>query len=152
MSDIEIIQQAPRPFIGIRRKVHISELTPFYTEVLPKVAKWLQEKGITPASQPMSMWCAMDMESGIADTHAGFFVESEIEGEGEITLGMTSGGDLLKLVHRGSYDGMGQSWGRVFAHAQTLGRKPGAGWEIYVDDPGMMEADQVRTEIYLPVE
>ena len=112
MSEVELTQQSPRHFVGIRRKVHTSELPGFYAEVLPKVMNWMRGKGIEPASAPMSMWCEMDMESGIADTHAGCFVASERES----------------------------------------GRRPGAGWEIYVDDPGEVEADALRTEIYLPVE
>ena len=151
MSEIELTQQSPRHFVGIRRKVHTSELAAFFSEALPKVMGWIHEKGIAPASAPMAMWCAMDMETGIADTHAGCFVKTEVEGEGEITAGVSSGGDVLKLVHRGGYDTMGQSWGRVFAHAGELGRRPGAGWEIYVDDPGKVEPDDLRTEIYLPV-
>ena len=152
MSEIELTQQSPRHFVGIRRKVNISELPSFYSEVFPKVMAWVQSKGITPASAPMSMWCAMDMETGIADTHAGCFVDGEVEADGEITPGVTSGGDVLKLVHQGGYDSMGQSWGRVYGHAKELGRTPGAGWEIYVDDPGEVEAENLRTEIYLPVE
>lgn len=152
MSEVELTQQSPRHFVGIRRKVHTSELPGFYAEVFPKVMEWMQRQGIQPASKPMSMWCDMDMESGVADTHAGCLVESEVEGGGEITPGVTSGGDVLKLVHRGAYDTLGRSWGRVYGRAKELGRRPGVGWEIYVDDPGEVEADALRTEIYLPVE
>ncbi len=154
MSEIELTHESPRPMVGIRRKVHTSELPGFFAEVLPAVMGWLQAKGLRPASAPMAMWCAMDMDSGIADVHAGCFVDGdvEVEADGEITSGISSGGDVIKLVHRGGYDSMGQSWGRAFAHAQQLGRRPGVGWEIYVDDPGKVEAAELRTEIYLPVE
>lgn len=152
MSDIELTQEAPRHFVGIRREVHISELAAFFGEVLPKVMNWVQSNGISPASAPMAVWCEMNMESGVADTHAGCFVDSQVGGDGEISVGKTQGGDVLKLVHRGGYDTMGQSWGRVFQHAKELGRQPGAGWEIYVDDPRSVETDELRTEIYLPVE
>lgn len=152
MSDVALIQQAPRHFLGIRRQVHTSELPGFFAEALPKVMSWMQREGIAPASAPMAMWCGMDMESGVADTHAGCFVEGEVEGEGEITLGVTAGGDVLTLVHQGGYDTMGQSWGRVYGRAKELGRRPKAGWEIYVDDPEEVEAEVLRTEIYLPVE
>ncbi|MBT8337286.1 MAG: GyrI-like domain-containing protein [Gemmatimonadetes bacterium] len=151
MSEVELTQQSPRHFVGIRRKVHTSDLPGFFAEVLPKVMNWIQGQKIAPASAPMAMWCAMDMESGIADTHAGCFVENEVEGAGEITPGVTSGGDVLRLIHRGGYGTVGQSWGRVYEHAKALGRRPGAGWEIYIDDPGEVEADDLRTEIYLPV-
>ncbi len=152
MSEVEFTEQSPRHFVGIRRKVHTSELPAFFSEVFPKVMQWMRENGVQPASAPMSMWCAMDMESGIADTHAGCFVEREVEGDGEVTPGVSSGGDVLKLVHRGGYDTMGQSWGRVFSHAKALGRQPGAGWEIYVDDPAEVGSEALRTEIYLPLE
>lgn len=152
MSEIELIEQSPRHLVGIRRKVHVSELPTFYAEVLPRVMNWVHGRGIAPASAPISVWCEMDMESGIADTHAGCFVENAVEGEGEITAGATSGGDVLKVVHQGGYDSMGQTWGRVYQRAKELGRRPGTGWEIYIDDPGEVAADELRTEIYLPVE
>lgn len=152
MSEIKLTQQPPRPFVGIRRKVHISELPTFFAEVFPKVMGWMGEQGIAPASAPMAVWCAMDMETGIADTHAGCFVATEVTGEGEITAGATEGGDVLTLIHQGGYDTMGQSWRRVFEHAKELGRAPKAGWEIYVDDPQTVAAEDLRTEIYLPVE
>jgi len=151
MSEIELTQQSPLHFVGIRRKVHTSELATFFGEVLPKVMSWVYQNGISPTSAPMAVWCEMDMESGVADTHAGCFVEGAVEGEGEISPGVTSGGDVLKLVHRGGYDSMGRSWMRVFEHAKELGRQPGEGWEIYVDDPTTVDADALRTEIYLPV-
>jgi len=152
MSTIELTEQSPRHFVGIRREVPTADLPRFFSEVFPEVMRWLAEKGIVPASAPTAMWCGMDVESGIADTHAGCFVASELTGEGEITPSVASGGDVLKLVHRGEYDTVGHSWGRVYAHAKEMGRRPGVGWEIYVDDPGEVEADKLRTEIYLPVE
>lgn len=58
---------------------------------------------------------------------------------------------MLTLTHVGGYAGMGQSWQRVFAKAAELGRTPGAGWEVYVDDPQAVDEAALRTEIYLPV-
>ena len=152
MSDVEEIKVAPRHFVGIRREVPTTELAGFFAEVFPKVMQWMGEKGIPPASAPMAVWCAMDMETGIADTHAGAFVAQPVEGEGEITPGITVGGDALKLVHVGGYDKMGQSWGRIYRRAKELGRVPGSGWEVYVDDPQTVPADELKTEIYLPIE
>jgi effector-binding domain-containing protein len=151
MSDIELIQQPPKHFVGIRRKVPIGDLAGFFSEAFPKVTRWLDGHGVPRQSAPMALWCGMDMEAGIADTHAGCFVQSAIEVDGEITAGTTEGGDTLKLVHRGGYDTMGQSWQRIFQRAKELDRPPGTGWEIYVDDPTLVEPNLVRTEIYLPL-
>ncbi|MEO1483463.1 MAG: GyrI-like domain-containing protein [Myxococcota bacterium] len=151
MAEIEIIQAQARTLVGIRRKINVTELPAFFAEVLPKTLNWLNEKGIPPASAPMAKWCSMDMETGIADTHAGFFVAAEVDLDGEFTTDQTAGGDVIKLVHQGGYDTMGQSWGRVYGHASELGRAPGPGWEIYVDDPVEVPADELKTEIYLPI-
>ncbi|MEM9695575.1 MAG: GyrI-like domain-containing protein [Myxococcota bacterium] len=73
------------------------------------------------------------------------------DGEGEITAGETAGGDVLTVTHKGPYDTVGQSWMAVYKRAGELGREPGSGWEIYVDDPGDTPAEQLRTQIHLPL-
>ena len=151
MSDIELTQVEPRPFLGVRRTVHHTKMQEYFSEVLPLMFHWLNEHGIAPASAPMAVWHGMDRETGMCDAQAGFFTAGPVEGEGEVTAGTTAGGDVLKLVHVGPYDKMGQSWGRVFQRAGELGRAPGAGWEIYIDDPGEVAPDKLRTEIYLPI-
>ncbi len=151
-SDITLTQIEPRPFIGIRRKVPVAELGAFFTEVLPMVMHWLQARGIQPASMPMAMWCAMDMQTHVADCHAGFFLHEAVEGDGELTPGQSAGGDALTVTHTGPYDTVGQSWMAVYKRAGELGRTPGAGWEIYLDDPTDTPADKLRTAIHLPVQ
>lgn len=151
MSDIELTQLAPRPFVGIRRKLPVTELGAFFAEALPKVMGWLGAQGIAPASMPMAQWVSMDMETGVADCHAGCFVHEAVAGEGEITPGETPGGDALVITNVGPYDTVGRSWQKVYARAAELGRAPGPGWEIYVDDPGDTPAAELRTVIHLPL-
>lgn len=151
MSEITLQQLEAQPFVGIRREVPTSELGAFFAEVLPKVMGWMGQKGIAPASQPMAMWCAMDPETGIADCHAGCMVHEAVDGEGEITPGMTAAGEVLVVTHTGSYDTVGQTWMATYKHAAQLGRAPGAGWEIYVDDPQETPVEELRTVIHLPL-
>jgi len=148
---IERVTIPSRPYVGIRRKVPVTELQPYFMEVLPKVHGWLKSQGIEPASMPMARWHAMDMDAGIADVQAGCFVSEAIEGEGEITGDTTPAGEALTLTHVGSYDGMGKSWMSVYGKAKELGLTPGAGWEVYVDDPATVDPAVLRTEITLPV-
>lgn len=151
MSEIELIDVPARHYVGIRREVHTEKLAEFFAEAFPKVMQWVMQNGITPASMPMAVWCHMDMETGIADTHAGVFVDGGVAVDGEITAGTTAAGEAFKLVHVGGYDTMGQSWMRVYKHAGEAGRQPGSGWEIYVDDPTTVATEELKTEIYLPV-
>lgn len=151
MADIQLTQLAPRPFVGMRRTLPVTDLAGFFAEALPATMGWLAAKGIPPASMPMAMWVAMDMETGVADCHAGAFVTEPLEGEGDITPGTTAGGDALVVTHTGPYDTVGQTWMAVYQRAAELGRTPGAGWEIYLDDPGTTPAAELRTRIHLPL-
>jgi effector-binding domain-containing protein len=150
MSDIEQITVPERHFVGVRRSLHHSELPPFYTDALPRVFGWVAERG-GPASAPACIWHGMDPSTGVCDAQAGVFVPAALQPDGDITPAVTPAGDALKLVHVGGYDTMGASWQRIFAEAGRLGRTPGAGWEIYVDDPAHVDASELRTEIYLPL-
>jgi len=149
--DIQRTTLEPRTYVGVRRKVPVAELQGYFQEVLPKVMGWLQAQGIAPASMPMARWHAMDMQAGIADVQAGCFVGEAVDGDGDITCDTTPAGDALTLTHVGSYDGMGDSWMQLYGEAEKLGLTPGAGWEIYVDDPGQVDAAELKTEITLPV-
>lgn len=151
MSEVHLITQPPRRFVGVRREVPVTELQPYFAEVLPRVMIWLSEQGIPPASMPMAMWHHMDRETGVADVQAGCFVAEAVAGEGEIAPASTPGGELLHIVHVGSYLEMGRSWMQIYAKAAELKRETGPGWEIYVDDPSEVAEAELRTEIYLPL-
>lgn len=151
MPDIELVELAARHFVGIRRTLPVADLAAFFAEVLPAVHTWMSSNRVEAASMPMAMWCAMDMQTGIADCHAGCFVQEAATGEGEITAGFTPAGEALTITHVGPYDTVGQSWMAVYQRAAELGRTPGPGWEIYVDDPTVTSPSELRTQIHLPL-
>ncbi|MED5374344.1 MAG: GyrI-like domain-containing protein [Myxococcota bacterium] len=154
-QEIQHVQLPPQHYIGLRRSVPVTELQPFFAEALPRTFGWLAAQGIAPLSAPVAVWRAMDMETGIADVHAGAFVAEPppqaLLSEAGLSAGSTEAAEGLKLVHTGPYSKMGASWQRVFKHAASLGRAPGAGWEVYLDDPTETEESALRTEIYLPL-
>lgn len=154
MPEIELVNEPPRHFVGVRRTLNVKtdDIPAFFAEALPKTFHWLQSRGIAPASPPMAMWLMADQESGICEAHAGMFVSNAVAGDDEITAGTTAGGELLKAIHVGGYDTVGKTWMTLYAHARELGRAPGAGWEVYVDDPQEVAAEELRTEIHLPLQ
>lgn len=130
MTDISLTHDSPRPLLGIRRTVPLAELGAFFAEALPAVAKHLAERGLAPASPPMAVWWSMDMAAQVADCQAGFLLPEPTDGAG---------------------DTVGTTWQALHAHAAGLGRTPGAGWELYVDDPGDTPAAELRTALHLPL-
>lgn len=151
MSEITLTHLEPRHVVGVRREVPVQALGAFFAEALPRVAAWVEANGVARTSMPCAVWWAMDRETGIADCQAGCFVGRPVEGDGEIQAGVTAGGEALTVIHTGPYDTVGRSWQAVYARAAELGREPGAGWEIYLDDPADTPADALRTHIHLPL-
>ncbi len=149
MSDIHQLTESPRHYVGIRRQVPVTELSAYFMEVLPKVHNWVTAQGLQPASMPCAIWHGMDMATGIADCQAGIFLSEPSEGEGEISGGATPGGELLRILNRGPYDTVPNAWKAIYSHAAALGRPPGLGYEIYVDDPTQVPAEELRTEVSL---
>lgn len=151
VSEIHPCQLDPRPYVGVRRTLPTTELGDFFADALPRVMDWLHQAGIEPASPPLAVWLAMDLHTGVADCHAGCFVAAPVAGSGDITPGLTPGGTVLTVMHRGPYDTVGRSWMAAYQEAARLGRQPGPGWEIYVDDPSRTPPEHLRTHIHLPL-
>lgn len=65
-----------------------------------------------------------------------------------------SGGRFLKLVHVGSYERLGESWQAALDAATSDGRqmRQAASYEIYINVPGQVSEDELKTELYVPIE
>ncbi len=64
-------------------------------------------------------------------------------------------GRYATMRHEGSYDGLPESWGKFMGEGlPAAGLKPRTGvcFEIYRNDPNHTPADDLITEIYVPVE
>lgn len=64
------------------------------------------------------------------------------------------GGKFLKIVHRGSYERLAESWQAAMEAANADGRRmrPAASYELYVNAPGQVAEEDLQTEIYVPIE
>jgi effector-binding domain-containing protein len=150
---IEIRKVAVRPYVGIRRTVKQDGIGPACSDILPRVAEWLAAQGSSPAGPPMVVYHAVDRETGDFDAQPGFFVAAPVRGEGELTGGETAGGDVLFAVHAGSYATLGETWGKVFAHAAAINRRvTKSSWEVYLNTPADVSPAELRTEIYVPID
>ncbi len=64
-------------------------------------------------------------------------------------------GKMAVFTYTGSWEHMGEAWGAVLGEAlpaSGLTLRPGTWFETYLDNPSVTPADQLRTEICLPIE
>jgi effector-binding domain-containing protein len=84
----------------------------------------------------------------------GFLAEDAADGSGkeafqEIRL---PPGRAAKVVHKGAYNQLGQAHDALFDWARAKGyHAHGGSWELYVNSPEDNNADEVRTEVFLPL-
>jgi AraC family transcriptional regulator len=87
---------------------------------------------------------------------AGFFYEGELPPlSEEVRRIKIAGGKWAVTVHRGSYETLWQSWNCTYRDwLPSSGHRPrdAAPFEIYLDDPRHTPPDELRTEIWIPIE
>lgn len=65
-----------------------------------------------------------------------------------------TGGDYAVALHKGPYEQLHETWSELVDWLSASGRRPAmlASYEIYRNDPGSTPAEELRTEIYLPLQ
>lgn len=152
--EIKIVRVPERRFVGVRRRVKPPEIGPLCAEVLPRVGRWLADKGLQMDGMPITVYHSHDQKTGDFDLQPGAFVAEAVEGEGDITVGVTAVGHAAHAVHAGPYDMLGETWEALWEWIAAQGRtvsKPA--WEMYVTDPGdHPDPKDWRTEIFIPLD
>jgi len=81
-------------------------------------------------------------------------VKSTTEVEPPLHSGKIEACRALKLTHKGSYEHLGTAWATAMAnqrHKKLKLSKVQPCYEVYVSDPDNTPAEELVTEIYLPV-
>jgi effector-binding domain-containing protein/uncharacterized protein YndB with AHSA1/START domain len=71
---------------------------------------------------------------------------------GEVRLGQTPGGPVLRATHKGAYRDLAATHRMVSAYLAALGiERDGDAWESYVSDPAEVPEEELLTYVYYPV-
>jgi AraC family transcriptional regulator len=71
-----------------------------------------------------------------------------------LTEERTDGGRVAVFLHTGPYEGLSQAWANALAAFQASGerRRTAPSVEIYLNNPAQVKADELQTEIAIPIE
>jgi effector-binding domain-containing protein len=160
MIEAEIRELTPQPTAAVRitRPMESMDLAALFDEHLPNIAHRLADMGIEPGGPPYGRYHAfgpeqVDVEIGVPVTAPVSNLRSPDEAEpGELFASELPGGQAAITVHRGSYDGLSGVYDGLHDWIHEQGRDEGPGpWESYVDDPGEVPVDEVKTEVIWPL-
>lgn len=117
-----------------------------------EVSGFMALHGIQMAAQPLAI--SRSQGEGEFSFEAAIPVQRvDIAATGNVVWGTSPAGHSARLVHRGSYDNMHQSYEKLAAWMAAHGYHQGrVSWEQYISDPGRTPVDQLVTHIYFLLE
>jgi effector-binding domain-containing protein len=138
----------------IERESSPQDLGKHLADILPKVHAYITAHGQQPSGRPFMRYLDMTDRFVIA---AGFPIDTQLEGAGDIELRELPGGRALTAQFTGQPNMVGAAWTAVFAFAEAHGYERGSewngmgGWDVYVNDPEVVGAANAQTRLYLPL-
>jgi effector-binding domain-containing protein len=149
----------PQPAVVVRVSAPTPSLGELFDLHLPNIADRIADLGGEPTGAPFARYHDYSAES--VDVEIGIPVRAPIanlrpveEAEpGEVAAGQLPGGRVAITVHRGDYEGLNATYGRLDEWIRAQGLAAGAGpWESYIDDPTEVDDPaQLRTEVIWPL-
>lgn len=148
--DFQVEERPAQPAVSMRTQTPISELPSFFDRAFPGIYNHITEAGQHPAGPPLAIYHNQDMEN--LDIEACFPVEAPLEVDGELRAIEVPGGTFCTAVLHGSYEQLPEAWAAMMAHAAEEGLEA-QDWvyEIYLNDPSTVAADEIQTQLVLPL-
>ena len=150
VRDPVIVTVSPRKAAVVRIEVPAARLGEAIGLAIGEVTSAIAANSLFPIGGPFTHYLSWDADMVVAEV--GFPVTGDIIPRGRVVPGELPGGTLATTFHLGTYDTIGESYGRLEAWIRGRGKQPAdTMWEVYLRGPGA-EADpaQWRTEIYWP--
>lgn len=149
----------PQPTVVVRVSAPTPSLGELFDLHLPNLADRIADLGGEPAGAPFARY--HDYNAETVDVEIGVPVRAPVanlrpveEAEpGEPAASQLPGGRVAITVHRGDYEGLSSTYGKLEEWIHAQGMTAGAGpWESYIDDPAEVEdVSQLRTEVVWPI-
>ena len=150
MTDFEIRPTTERHTAAIRMTRPVDQIGPAMGEAFPRLYQAVGSAGMEPAGMPLARYYEFGEEE--ATFECAIPLAAAFTASGDVQPSTVGGGEAAFGLHVGPYETIGQTWGALMAWVAEQGRAPaGPTWEVYVDDPGEVAPDQLRTELYVPL-
>lgn len=124
-----------------------AELPSFFDQAFQRLGGTLAQQGVVIIGPAFALYHAPVGET--VDLEVGFPIGDHLTEVDGVRPGTLPGGRAAHLVHLGSYDGLGESWGKLTSWMTEQGHTPATLWEVYVTEPSPdIDPTTLRTDLF----
>jgi effector-binding domain-containing protein len=148
-----VSDQPALTYIGIENDCELKDMGDVMPADFQKVSEFIQKNNLAAGSV-----FAIYNEFDLVDQHTSFIsaiaIDSDIEVEAPFIKGELEGGECVKVIHTGPYPHIGNGWAAAMGYSRAKKiktTKSPVGIEFYLNDPASTPANELITEIVLPI-
>ena len=147
----DLVTVRPTTTAVVRGTVSVEEITDFFDRSFSVVAEALAAQGVSPTGPAFALYRGLPAE--ILDLEVGFPTGRAIEADGSVEVGELPGGQVARMVHAGSFDGLSEAWQRLGSWIAEQSLTPAESvWEVYLTEPSPeVDPAELRTELNWPI-
>lgn len=156
-SSTEVIGQVDMEatdFVGVSTHTSLANIGPSMQNAFNSVKEALDAGQIEASGPPVSIYHKMDIKNAQCSYVAAIPVATHDTVPDGLQSGTITSGRAFKVIHRGSYEHLGNGWATAIAQQRSQKLKPSKqqpAFERYLTDPNETPATEQVTEIYIPL-
>jgi len=146
----ELKELSTQHVLSVRRRTPLQSLPQVIGEAYQAIAQYLSGVGEQPAGPAFAAYFSLDMQD--LDVELGFPVVKSIPGNDDIKSSRLPGGKAAFAVHVGPYSEVEPTYNALMQWIKDQGFEwTGVTYEFYINDPDDTLAEELVTEIFLPL-
>ncbi|GAA1084329.1 GyrI-like domain-containing protein [Pseudonocardia alni] len=151
MTTPELVEVSARPTAVVRGTVPATDLPAFFDCAYSVLPAAVAGQGVTVTGPAFALY--RGPLTATADLETGFPTDREVTPDGDVVAGALPACRVARVVHAGSFDGLGAAWQRLGEWVAGQGLRGGdVFWEVYLTEPSPdMDPADLRTELNMPV-
>ncbi|MBT8087731.1 MAG: SRPBCC family protein [Gammaproteobacteria bacterium] len=157
-SDLQIEQIMVEPeqiaFIRTTSLPQSAEIAGAMRAAYFNILTFMHEHGLEEAGPPLSITRMYSGSSLVFDAAIPVrgLTESTPRDGGDVQLGSTYEGSVIRVSHKGSYRLLARTHRKIAAYLTAHGlKRNGDAWEAYISDPSFVPEDELLTFVYYPI-
>lgn len=148
--EVEVVQVEPMDILYVAAESSRAPggIAASLASAYQEITTFMSENSIKIYSQPMAITRAWDEEK--YEFNAAIpIVAANVEPSGNVQIGKSPSGRAVRVIHKGPYDRMAPSYGKLASYMAAHGLREGrVSWEHYISNPGETAPADIITHIY----